>query len=145
MQCQNACCVSFFDKLQITEKEKDLLEEEAKKRNKKIEITKEKILISENPELFTDIYFLKINPCPFYKNLCTINQIKPLMCKIYPLRNIKQISKKEYYFVIDYKCNWIKNNGEIFEHPYRNLFKIFKNEVEIYFSFYIDLLNKSIF
>ncbi len=66
------------------------------------------------------------------------------MCKIFPIRNFKQISKKEYYFVLDPKCNWVKSNPEILEHPYRNLFKIFKDEFEIYLNSISKLLYHSL-
>jgi len=141
MQCKNGCCVSFFEKLHITAQEKELLEQEAKKRNLKIKISKEKSFAIKNEHADNFIYFLAL-PCPFYEvDLgCTIHKIKPVMCKIYPLRNIKQISKKEYYFVIDHKCSWVKNNPEVFENPYRNLFKIFKTEFEIYINSIINYL-----
>ncbi len=141
MQCENACCVSFFDKLQVTAEEKKILEDEAKKRNLKIEISKEEISKPENIEEDFFSYFLTINPCPFYQGGCSINEIKPVMCKIYPIRNVKQVSKKEYYFVIDHKCNWVKRNSEILEHPYRNLFKIFKNEFNTYLNSFVKLLS----
>ncbi|MFX1449914.1 MAG: YkgJ family cysteine cluster protein [Promethearchaeota archaeon] len=135
MQCENRCCVSLFEKLQITEDEKKNLELEARKRNLELKITKEKVLDPLNEEHSTYHYFLHL-PCPFYnkKLSCSIHKNKPVMCQIFPIRNIKQISKKEYYFVIDPKCNWVKNNLEILEEPFRNLFNIFKNEFEIYLN-----------
>ena len=144
MRCKNACCSTFFEKLQISNEEKVILEEIAEEKGLVIEIFKEKLLASENPLDSEFMYFLKISPCPFYQDGCTIHLNKPLMCKIYPIRNIKQISKKEYYFVIDHKCNWVKKNSDLLEHPYRNLFKIFQNESETYIKFYIDCLNKLI-
>jgi len=144
MQCKDACCVSFFEKLHISNEEKELLEQIAEEKGVRIDIIKEKILKSEESIDNEFMYFLKIDPCPFYQDGCTIHENKPLMCKIYPIRNIKQISKKEYYFVIDHKCNWVKKNRALLEHPYRNLFKIFSNESEMYLKFYRDFLNRAI-
>ena len=131
--------------MQITNDEKKFLELEARKRNLKLKLTKEKVMNPLDKEDFTLHYFLNL-PCPFYnKNSgCSIHMNKPVMCKIFPIRNIKQISKKEYYFVVDPKCSWVKNNLVILEQPYRNLFKIFKNEFEIYLNSITKIIFNSI-
>lgn len=126
----------------ITSEEKKVLESVAKQRNLKIKITKEQILDALNDEYDKFYYFLNINPCPFYNidKGCSIHKFKPVMCKIFPIRRITQISKKEYYFIINQKCNWVKTNKKVLEDPFRNLFKIFRNEFETYITLVMNYL-----
>lgn len=45
--------------------------------------------------------------CPFYKGKCTIHQVKPLACRMYPL--VLNLNTGEIY--LSDKCLWVKLNG----------------------------------
>jgi Fe-S-cluster containining protein len=71
--------------INITPKEKEILETEAKKNGVKINILPKKIFITEPGILIYD-YFIDADVCPFLnsENRCIVYEKRPLICQQFP-------------------------------------------------------------
>ena len=71
--------------INITPQEKEVLEEEARKKGVKIDILPKKIFLSDKGIIIYD-YFIDADVCPFLtsENRCSIYEKRPLICKQFP-------------------------------------------------------------
>ena len=100
-QCKEKenCCVGFgvIDNPIISSKEKEIIQNRTK--------CQEKIFTKIKGGCFN---INSINGvCPFYKNGCTIYDIRPNDCKLYPY-DLKLLEDK--FFLIEYKLKCLHNN-----------------------------------
>lgn len=116
------CCffVSIEETPIVLEDEIEVLRHEARRIGKELEFTK----IGNG--LFR--WILK-GFCPFYSikdRRCSIHQIKPLSCKMYPLL----LNIKTWDIHISTACDWVLEHiNELLYNDDLNLSEVFKNEV----------------
>lgn len=86
--------------INIWPEESDALIEEAKKRSMTLNMRPKRVVYNVlTNELFVIDYFIDHDICPFFdkKNkLCTVYDIRPQICKSYPMLTIKSLGKCKY-------------------------------------------------
>lgn len=120
-KCPNCCIFNCEEETPIVFYwEKELLEKIAKDRNLSLRF-KKLVSIFDGEDMFIYIYkWLIHGKCPFLSgNLCSIHEIKPISCKMFPL-GIK-IPENQIY--VSGKCRWVLENRKHVK--IENIHKIF--------------------
>jgi len=85
--------------INIWPQEAELLRTEAKKRGMNISIRPKRALVTPQDELIVMDYFIDHDVCPFFdkeKKNCTVYDIRPLICRAYPLTSPTTYGKCKY-------------------------------------------------
>ena len=131
------CCheIEFKKRIPLYPDEADRLIEIAKKRDIAFKIIEDLVFPDVlNEKILIVTYKIRLDNethgCPFYDSNegCTVQDVKPIACKAYPLA-LKQIDAFNFQISVDPLCNYVDGNYDLLKKAdFAKLKEIFKNE-----------------
>ncbi len=130
MRCVYCCYFSTEDSTPILFPwEKRLIEEIAEKHGVDVSFKPIEVYIDSNGDCAVTLYRWIIRGfCPFYRiagSRCTIHEVKPLACRMYPL--IVDMSGSRV--LVSSKCKWVEERISMLNEMSRQLTSIFNDEL----------------